>query len=259
GISHTLSDYKGQVILMEFFSNSCTTCREISDFLEKLYQEYKSQGLIIFAVDFDAIKDELSDVQDYAAIYEWTFPVFFDKDGVIPRLYEYNGYLPTCFTIGKDLKIYKAVEKFHDEATYREWIEGALNQQTEEKLTITITTDKINYVMGDEMINAYLELKNPEEEIAVDIAIAILHVQSDTQKTKLWFLPDWSENYHPYRFTLPSGYVFSKTQLLSLDTTQHPFTELGEYILAAAVFEQETINILSLSSVTFNVIETSNQ
>jgi peroxiredoxin len=256
GVSHKLSDYKGQVVLIEFFSMSCESCHKISDFLEGLYQDpnYKDKGFVIFAIDFKVETDTIGDVRDYIDLYEWTFPAFFDENKIVPNLYDWNGYLPTSITIGKDMKIYNAVDSYHDEGTFRSWIDGALSQQIEDKLTITITTDKNLYEKGNDMVNCFLELKNPGEEVPVDIAIAILHVQSNDQQLKLWFLPDWSINYHPYQLTLPKGYSLEKTQLLSLDSSQHPFTELGEYTLAAAVFEPGTTNFISLSTVVFNIV-----
>jgi thiol-disulfide isomerase/thioredoxin len=48
-----LSDYKGKVVLLEFWATWCPPCRESVPGLEKLHKEYKDRGLVLLAVSMD--------------------------------------------------------------------------------------------------------------------------------------------------------------------------------------------------------------
>ena len=53
GNSLTLSDFKGKVIILNFWATWCSPCRkEIPDFIE-LYENYKDEGLLIIGVNLD--------------------------------------------------------------------------------------------------------------------------------------------------------------------------------------------------------------
>jgi thiol-disulfide isomerase/thioredoxin len=53
GKSVRLSDYKGRVVLLEFWATWCGPCRMSAPGLEKLYKAYKDQGLVVLAVSVD--------------------------------------------------------------------------------------------------------------------------------------------------------------------------------------------------------------
>jgi peroxiredoxin len=48
-----LSDYKGKVVLLEFWATWCPPCRESVPGLEKLHKAYKEKGLAVLAVSLD--------------------------------------------------------------------------------------------------------------------------------------------------------------------------------------------------------------
>jgi cytochrome c-type biogenesis protein len=51
GNKHTLSDYKGKVVLINFWVINCPACRAETSFLMKLYDEYKdNKNLVILGV-----------------------------------------------------------------------------------------------------------------------------------------------------------------------------------------------------------------
>ena len=59
-----LSDYKGKVILIEFWATWCPPCRELTPVLNKIYEKYKDKGFVILALtleDIDTVKDYIKD------------------------------------------------------------------------------------------------------------------------------------------------------------------------------------------------------
>jgi thiol-disulfide isomerase/thioredoxin len=48
-----LSDYKGRVVLLDFWATWCPPCRASIPGLEKLHKAYKDKGLVVLAVSLD--------------------------------------------------------------------------------------------------------------------------------------------------------------------------------------------------------------
>jgi thiol-disulfide isomerase/thioredoxin len=48
-----LSDYKGRVVLLEFWATWCPPCRASIPGLEKIHVAYKDKGLVVLAVSLD--------------------------------------------------------------------------------------------------------------------------------------------------------------------------------------------------------------
>jgi thiol-disulfide isomerase/thioredoxin len=53
-----LSDYKGKVVLLEFWATWCPPCRASVPGLEKLHNAYKDKGLVLLAVAMDMGGDD---------------------------------------------------------------------------------------------------------------------------------------------------------------------------------------------------------
>ena len=71
-----VSDFKGKVVFLNFWATWCKPCEEEMPGLERLYQRFKSQGLVVLAVSLDA--DGASVVRPFVARHKLTFPVGLD-------------------------------------------------------------------------------------------------------------------------------------------------------------------------------------
>jgi thiol-disulfide isomerase/thioredoxin len=117
GKSVTLSDYKGKVILLDFWATWCPPCRkEIPGFIE-LYNTYKSRGLVVVGVSMD---EDPPDVEHYAAQIKMNYPIllgFGRDDDLKPAFGELP--LPTSFVIARDGRICAR----HDGLTTKDQVE----------------------------------------------------------------------------------------------------------------------------------------
>jgi peroxiredoxin len=75
--------------------------------MEKLYNEFKDQGLVIVAVSVDDPGTEQT-IRDFAKEYGITFEILHDPDKVTARRYQVTGY-PESFIIARDGTIRRKV------------------------------------------------------------------------------------------------------------------------------------------------------
>jgi peroxiredoxin len=119
GKSVNLSDYKGKVILLDFWATWCPPCRkEIPGYIE-LYNTYKSRGLVVIGVSMDEAED-IPDVKSYAAQIKMNYPILLGagrEDDLKPAFGELP--LPTSFVIARDGGICAR----HDGLTTKEQVE----------------------------------------------------------------------------------------------------------------------------------------
>jgi thiol-disulfide isomerase/thioredoxin len=53
GKEFSLNDYKGKVVLLDFWASWCKPCRRDNPNVVKMYHEYKDKGFDIFSVSLD--------------------------------------------------------------------------------------------------------------------------------------------------------------------------------------------------------------
>ncbi len=98
----TLSENLGQPILLYFFSTACPHCREETPGLVKMYNTYKSAGLLIVGVAVNVIS--LRDLRNFVENYEITYPILVDENEEVSEDYDVK-YIPHNFFINREGKI----------------------------------------------------------------------------------------------------------------------------------------------------------
>lgn len=96
----TLSELRGQPVVLNVWATWCPPCRSEMPALEKIYKDFKEQGLILIGLNLTSQDSEKS-VVDFVLENSLTFPVALDRDGTVQRKYKISGY-PTTFFIDKE-------------------------------------------------------------------------------------------------------------------------------------------------------------
>jgi thiol-disulfide isomerase/thioredoxin len=99
----SLSDYRGKVVLLDFWASWCAPCKEEFPFLVEFYQEYYKEDFIVLAVNIDNEQKNMERFirEIYAKTYtSHKFPIIFDKDKKIPPLYNLEA-MPSSIFIDK--------------------------------------------------------------------------------------------------------------------------------------------------------------
>ena len=102
GKTISLKDFKGKVVLINFWATWCPPCREELPLFEEIYEKYKDKGFVILAINTDP--ENLQDfLKDFGV--ELTFPILIGDEKILD-LYPVRG-LPTSFLIDREGKIVK--------------------------------------------------------------------------------------------------------------------------------------------------------
>lgn len=96
----TLSDLRGQAVLVNLWATWCPPCRAEMPAMQKLYDEYKDQGLVVLAVNM-TYQDNPAAVIPFAQEYALSFPILLEETGNVASKYELRS-LPSSFFINRD-------------------------------------------------------------------------------------------------------------------------------------------------------------
>src|SRR3989304_5771432 len=108
----SLADYRGKVVLLNFFATWCPPCRAEMPDLEATYKELKSQGFEVVAVD---LQEDQNTVSGYAKSLGLSFTIVLDRGADVFGQYRITG-LPTSYFIDRD-------------GVVREFIIGGMNKK----------------------------------------------------------------------------------------------------------------------------------
>lgn len=83
----SLSHYRGQVVLVNFWASWCPPCRYEMPAFQNIYSDYSDQDFVILAVN-STISDTVKDAMEFVNEQELTFPVLFDFTGEVNDAYQ---------------------------------------------------------------------------------------------------------------------------------------------------------------------------
>ncbi|GMR20659.1 MAG: hypothetical protein BMS9Abin36_1255 [Gammaproteobacteria bacterium] len=101
GKSYRLSDYRGKVVVLNFWATWCPPCREEMPSMERAWQKIKDENIVIIGVNVGEDEDAIF---AFTGLYPVTFPLPMDKDGAVIKQYPVMG-LPTTYVINPAGKV----------------------------------------------------------------------------------------------------------------------------------------------------------
>jgi peroxiredoxin len=98
GRAKRLMDFRGQVVVLNFWATWCPPCVDEMPSLEKLHGSLASKGLAVVAVSVD---ERFSDIVDFVKSYGVTFTILHDNGRKIARSYQSFKY-PETYIIDRN-------------------------------------------------------------------------------------------------------------------------------------------------------------
>ncbi len=106
--AHTLSDLRGNYVLVNFWATWCPPCRKEMPSLESLYQQYRERSFRVLAVNQWENPDHVFSYMGELDVFP-SFPILFDPKSEVSERYGVRG-LPTSFIIDPQGRIiYRAI------------------------------------------------------------------------------------------------------------------------------------------------------
>jgi cytochrome c biogenesis protein CcmG/thiol:disulfide interchange protein DsbE len=96
-----LSDFRGQVVVVNFWKSTCAACYVEHGALLAAWNRYRDRGVVVIGVDFE---DTLDGARGFARSQGGDWPLVVDRDGRTVLAYGVTGP-PETFFIGRDGRV----------------------------------------------------------------------------------------------------------------------------------------------------------
>lgn len=134
-----LAEYRGKVLIVDFWASWCAPCRRSFPWLDEMQQKYGDDGLLVIGVNEDSIA---KDAEAFLDVYPVSFRIVPDADGNLAQQFDLIA-MPSSYIIDRNGEIaarhlgFKAGKTAEYEATLRRVldVDAADNNVTDTTLT----------------------------------------------------------------------------------------------------------------------------
>lgn len=95
-----LADLRGKVVMVNLWASWCAPCRAEMPAIDHVYQQYKSRGLEVVAIN-TTFQDSEAEARSFLSSLNVTFPVALDRDGAASKRYALQA-MPSTFFVARD-------------------------------------------------------------------------------------------------------------------------------------------------------------
>ncbi|NDJ87113.1 MAG: TlpA family protein disulfide reductase [Chloroflexi bacterium] len=119
-----LSNFRDQIVVLNFWQSNCVPCHQEAEMLVDLYNEYRGRGVVFIGIN---AKDPDKDAFAYIRQYDINYPNGLDRGDRIQEDYRTTGY-PETFVIDRDGNIQRHFAGPPGENALRAEIDKALEE-----------------------------------------------------------------------------------------------------------------------------------
>jgi thiol-disulfide isomerase/thioredoxin len=94
----SLAQYKGQVVMINFWASWCGPCRQEMPLLESIYKKYNRMGFTMLGVN---VEPDSQKANEWLKDTPVSFPILYDKDSKVSKLYDVAG-MPSTVIIDRN-------------------------------------------------------------------------------------------------------------------------------------------------------------
>jgi thiol-disulfide isomerase/thioredoxin len=109
----TLADYKGTVVVLDFYATWCEPCRAETPGLVQLQAQYQQQGLQVIGLNVGGA-DDRDQVPGYAKEFGIKYPLAFPDDEYADSLLGDNQNIPQAFVFDRNGKLVRRFIGYSD-------------------------------------------------------------------------------------------------------------------------------------------------
>ncbi|MHB8453566.1 MAG: peroxiredoxin family protein [Acidiferrobacterales bacterium] len=119
GKAHRLSDYRGKLVIVNFWATWCPPCRREMPSMERLYEQLKGRQFVILGVE---VGEGWDVVQPFVEQMKVNYPILLDRNAAISQKWHLMG-LPTSYVIDPQGRIAAVI------VGGRDWMDPGLRAQ----------------------------------------------------------------------------------------------------------------------------------
>ncbi|QOY35968.1 TlpA disulfide reductase family protein [Anaerobacillus isosaccharinicus] len=108
----SLSDFRGEIVVLNLWASWCPPCRDEMPDLIKLDEEFKDQGVNVVGINMATLERSEGATEEFMEEYQVTFPNFvdqaidtFNQRGIVESLYQVRA-IPATYILDQDGRIF---------------------------------------------------------------------------------------------------------------------------------------------------------
>ncbi len=109
GKPHDSKEWKGKVVVLDFWATWCTGCRETIPVMVRLNEKFGAKGLAVAGITID--KGPVEKIAKFARKQKMAYPLLWDEADTTSKLFGFEG-VPSIYVFGRDGRLLKAMPAY---------------------------------------------------------------------------------------------------------------------------------------------------